>query len=472
MEFSLEEILVLLKKRFILIVICTFVGLCISCITSRYIIKPSYTASVQMYVDPKDSSLANLNELNYAQKVVETYVNFLQTKIFYKQVMEESKLSYTLEELREMTTIQAIGDTEIFEINVTSFNPKDSLALVEAMTKVAPRLIKDIKDTVEINVVDPAILPKSPSSPNVLLNTMVGGIVGLTLSIIALLLWEMMNINVKNQEELDTRYQIPVLGVIPNFDENVKSKNALSYIKASLEKRKIIKRKMIKKTVKSIDNDTKFIVVEAYKSLRTNLRFTLPMNRCKKIIISSPVPEDGKSTTLTNIGITIAQTNARILMIDCDLRKGTLHRIFELENRVGVSDVLSGMVDLGDAIQNTSYENLQVITMGTIPPNPTELLASVQMEELIEKVDKEYDYILIDTPPVNVVSDIMSIIKLADGVLIVVREGETSHLNISNALMKYRFAEANILGFVLNGVIMNQGEKSEYYYYDYKDKND
>jgi len=459
-------------KRFVLIAVCTFTGLFAFFIISKYIMKPNYTATVQMYVDPNDdvtTSSANLTELNYAQKVVNTYINFLKTKVFYKQVIEESNLNYAPEQLKRMTQIQSVNNTEIFEISVTTLEPYDSFILVEAMQKIAPRLINSIKDTAEISVVDPVVLPTAPSSPNIFMNTMVGGMIGFLLSVMLSFLWEIIDVNVKNQEDLLKRYQLPILGSIPNFHVNKKTNILLSKVISIIRKQKQYRR-----IEESINDNTKFVIAEAYKSFRTNLRFTLRSSGCKKVIINSPVPEDGKSTTSTNIAITIAQTGAKVLLMDCDLRKGRLHSFFHIASTPGVCDALSGMISEKDVIRDTSYENLQVIPMGILPPNPTELLASTQMEELLKKLEKSYDYIIIDTPPINVVSDVLSLVKLVDGVVIVVRESATSHPNIVSALTKYKFVEANILGFVINGVSLNQGNKSRsrYYYYHYSNKND
>jgi len=502
MEFSFKEILEILVKRFVLIAICTFVGLCIFFVNSRFFIKPTYVTSVQMYVNSNDTTYsADLNELNYAQKVVTTYVNFLQTKVFYKQVIEESKLNYTQTQLKEMTNIKAINNTEIFEISVTATNPSDAYDLVCTMQKIAPVLINNIKETAQISVVDPPILPSEPSSPNILRNTLVGGMIGFVLSIVVSLLLELFNQKVKNEEDLSKRYLLPILGSIPDFNIIVKRKHKTfaifpiqdlelwTKIKRTLKKlsqniggkyqlKKVIfnyvlpkyNNQNLKLNMRQNDisknKDTEFLVTEAYKSLRSNLNFTLRNDGCKKIVISSAVPEDGKSTTITNIGISIAQTGAKVLLLDCDLRKGRLHRLFNIPLRPGVSDALSSSMDVKKAIYKTSYENLYVMPMGTIPPNPSELLASVQMEGLLYKLNDEYDYIIIDTPPVKVVSDALNLVKIVDGILIVVREGVTSYSCVSNVISRYQFLNANILGFVLNGISLNQDEKSKYRYYN------
>jgi capsular exopolysaccharide synthesis family protein len=470
MEFSFKEIVALMMKRFLLISVCTFSGLFLFLLVSSFIVRPSYTASVQLYVNPndKEATTATLSELDYAQKVVTTYINFLKTKVFYKQVADKSTLEYTPEEIRNMTSIYAVNNTEIFQVSVTSHSPDDSYQLVYVMQQVAPRLIKSIKDTAEISVVDPVVLPTSPSEPNVLLNSLIGGFLGFIISVAVSFIWEIIDVNVKNQEDLTKKYSMPVLGNIPSFDEMNRERTTVKRIMAKLQKSEQ------KKTDKPIDENTKFLVTEAYKAFRTNLRFSLRKEGCKKIIVSSPVPEDGKSTTSTNLAITIAQTNSKVLLLDCDLRKGRLHNFFGIKSSPGISDCLSGMIDVEETIYSTSHDNLYVMPMGSIPPNPTELMASKQMEDLIQRLEKEYDYIIMDTPPVNVVSDSLSLVKLVDGVVLVVREGMTSHPNIEGALTKYKFAETNLLGFVLNGVALNAGKsyKSRYYYYHAGDKDD
>ncbi len=480
MEFTLKEIFEIFMKRIVFITVCTIGGLCVSFLYSKYIIKPTYIASVQMYVNSNDStSSADLNELNYAQKVVTTYISFLQTKKFYEQVIEESNLRLSKEQLKNMTNIESINNTEIFEISVSSMNPNHSFLLVKSMEKIAPELIKSIKDTAQISIVDPPALPTSPSSPNIFKNTLIGGMITFIIAMLISLLGEVMDVNVKNQDDLLRKYQVPILGVIPNYKNN-KKKNVLLIKLTSIAKRlnKKIDSKENKKAGKSenikenVEKDTQFIITEAYNSLRTNLKFTLRHQGCKKIVISSSLPEDGKSTITTNLGIVIGQTGSKVLLVDCDLRKGRLHNFFNIKSSPGVTNVLSNMIDIENAIQKTTYDNLYVLPLGTIPPNPSELMASSQMEELLKKLEREYDYIIIDTPPVRVVSDALILMKAADGVLIVVREEVTSHSDITNFLSKCKYMEIKVLGFILNGISLNQEKKSKYHYYYYNNYND
>jgi capsular exopolysaccharide synthesis family protein len=466
MEFSINNIIALLWKRFILITFCTLSGLCIFSVFTRVAIDSTYSASVQMYVNSDDTtSSIDLNDLYYAQKVVTTYINFLKTKIFYAQVIEESGLNYTAGELKNMTEINAINNTEIFQISVTSSSAEDSFRLVTVMQELAPELIKSIKSSAEISVVDPVAYPTGPSGPNILLNTAIGGLLGFFLSVSMSFLWEIIDVKVKNQEELKRKYNKPILGAIPNYDEH-RAKRTLFQMKDAIIHRNNVRNDKV------IKDDTDFLITEAYKELRTNLRYSLSKDGCKKILVNSPISQDGKSTICTNVGITIAQTGARVLLMDCDLRKGRLHNFFNLKSNPGISELLIGLAKEKDVIQNTIYHNLQVITMGKTPPNPAELLTGSQMEELLKVLEKNYDFIIIDSPPVNVVSDALSLTKLVDGVIIVARENITSHPNIAGAISRLEFVDAKIIGFVFNGVSIKKGNKSKSQYYYYNQRND
>lgn len=461
MEFSLSEIISLLIRRLKFITICVLLGLLICFINYYYLTNPTYMTHLQMYVNPNETpTSADINELYYAQKVVTTYINFLQTKRFYQMVAADCGLKYTSDQLKNMTTIEDVDGTEIFQITITGNDPKDCFIIAQSIQKVVPELIKSIKNTAVISVVDPAVLPAYPSGPNIMLMTVLGGFVGLLLSVLGIFLWEILDVNVKSQEDLRKKYDIPILGAIPDF--KMYRKYRLRIIHSIPILKKYLRTRASKN---NINKGISFLVNESYNTLRTSLRFTLRKDVCKKIIISSPSPQDGKSTTSANLAVTLAHSGAKVMLIDCDLRKGSIHQILKLKGSPGLSEALSGMINEKDAIQTTSYENLEVITMGAIPPNPNDLLGSIQMEELIKKIEKLYDYIIIDTSPVNIVSDALSLVKLSDGVIIVVREGVTSHHNIENSISKYNLSQANIIGFVLNGVSMKQSRSMKTKYY-------
>ncbi len=468
MELSITDLFVLFKKRILLIIICIIIGSGSFYVINRFFTDPIYTASVQLYVNSNDNnpvSAADLNELTYAQKVVMTYISLLQTKQFYEQVIKESGLNYDVNQLKNLTTIASVNNTEVFKISVSANNQENTYKIVETMQKIAPIIIKNIKSTAQISIVDPVTFPTKPSGPAIRKNTIIGGLLGVLVSIIIIFLLEVSNVILRNEEDLKNKYDIPVLGAIPNY--NLIKHKKLFFI----TKMPIIGRfAKLNKNQSTINEDIRFMINEAFHTIRANLRFTLRKESCKKIIITSPLPDDGKSTICSNLAITISQTGARVLVIDADLRKGVLHNFYKVKGGPGLSDILSEEANEGEIIQNTVYPNLQIIPMGALPPNPTELLGSSQMYDLIRKLEKEFDYIIIDTPPVNIVSDSLSLMKMVDGIVIIVREGSTTHPNIAKALAKYRFSDANILGFIINGTNPENEykKKSSNYYVKYR----
>lgn len=218
------------------------------------------------------------------------------------------------------------------------------------------------------------------------------------------------------------------------------------------------------KTEKSniINDNTVFGVIEAYKATRTNILFALSgtspeQGTCKKVVFTSAEPGEGKTTSVINMAITFAQTGARVLLIDCDLRKPRIHRYLDVRRIPGVSEMLIGMAQAKDCIRHVSQHHIDCITAGQIPPNPVELLSSSLMEGLLQSVEGQYDYILIDTPPVTVVTDAAVLAKFVDGVVVVVRQDYTIHELLQKARETLIFANAKILGYVMNDVKKQPG---------------
>ena len=195
-----------------------------------------------------------------------------------------------------------------------------------------------------------------------------------------------------------------------------------------------------------------FSVQEAFNAVRTNLQFAVSKKGCRRVIVTSALPYEGKTTCCAYLAVALSQMKAKTLVIDCDMRKPTMHKLFEQKSIPGLSDVLGGLCELEDALRKTQYENLHAIFSGTIPPNPGELLGSAAMAELVEKLSAEYDYILMDTPPVNVVSEALALSPTVDGIILVAWSGRSTHPEMAQALSSIEFANAKILGVVLNGV--------------------
>lgn len=208
-----------------------------------------------------------------------------------------------------------------------------------------------------------------------------------------------------------------------------------------------------------LSESSPFSVVEAYKTLRTNIRFSQPEEGCRKICITSGMPGEGKSITSLNVAISFAESGQRVLLIDADLRRPTLARLLIENGTPGLSNILAGMCKPEDALHKDRYPNLDIIFSGALPPNPSELLSSPRMQKLIDSLAPKYDYIFVDTPPVNVVTDACVIAAKLDGTLVVARRNHSDREEISRCVNQMKIAGAKILGFVLNGAELDGASK-------------
>ena len=221
-------------------------------------------------------------------------------------------------------------------------------------------------------------------------------------------------------------------------------------------------------TMTLLQKDVPFQVTEAYKTLRTNLVFALSQKSNNIMAISSALAAEGKSTTAANTAISIAQTNKKVLLIDADLRKPVQHRTFKLSNKAGLSTLLGGITSYKEVLNENVIPNLDVVTSGPIPPNPSEILASENMKKLLHELSKYYDYVIIDTPPINIVTDTLTLLKSIAGVMLVAMQNQTPLEALEQAIDSINFAEGSILGVVLTSVDLTASKYNYRYRYKYK----
>lgn len=204
-----------------------------------------------------------------------------------------------------------------------------------------------------------------------------------------------------------------------------------------------------------------FAVKEAYNSIRTNLLFTQQGEKCPIFVVTSPTANNGKTINSANLAINFAQMGKKTLVIDADMRNPSLHKLFSLSSRNGLSEILAGLTD-NITVTKTDIENLSVLTSGKIPPNPTELLSSPRMDKLLDFVKEHYDCVFIDTPPVNIVTDATVFSQKATGYVIIVKTDTTNVPELKTTVSTLQGINANILGFILNDA---NSEKKKYYSY-------
>ena len=212
-----------------------------------------------------------------------------------------------------------------------------------------------------------------------------------------------------------------------------------------------------------VERKPKSIQAEAYRSLRTNIQYSSFDKEYKTLVVTSANPGEGKTTVSSNLALVLSQGEKKILLIDCDMRRPSIHKRFRVTNTHGITDLLLGKKSI-DSVINKFNNNLHIITSGKIPPNPADMLDSKVMTKFLDAMKNEYDYIVIDTPPIQAAADAQILSTKTDGILVVVRAGETKKDSVIDSISKLKKVNANIIGTVLNGV----ENKNEKYYCNYE----
>ena len=210
-----------------------------------------------------------------------------------------------------------------------------------------------------------------------------------------------------------------------------------------------------------VEKNPKSIAAEAYRSLRTNIQYSSFDNKYQTLVVTSANPGEGKTTVAGNLALVLAQGESKVLLVDCDMRRPSIHKLFKISNTYGISDLLVGNKKL-ESVANKYNDNLSIVPAGKIPPNPAEMLASKAMTAFLEEMKNYFDYIVLDTPPLQAVTDAQVLSTKVDGSLIVVRAGVTKKDAVHNAVSIIKKVKGNIIGTVLN---VAETKNDKYYYY-------
>ena len=321
--------------------------------------------------------------------------------------------------------------------------------------------ITEVGQLGNVRMIDPAKEPKFPVKPKKKLNLILGILVGLGLGIGIAFVMEYMDNSLRTMEDIEILGQ-SIIATIP-FIKPEGSNGALSKFKQleDAEAQDISERLVTHLRPKSP-------ISESYRTLRTNIMFSNPDKEIKSIVITSSGPKEGKSTSISNLAITFSQMGTNTLLIDGDLRRPILHKLFNLDKKNGLTNVLVGRANLDEVVQrNPDLPNLDLLSCGILPPNPAELLGSQQMRRLLTEAKEKYGIILIDTPPTIAVTDSSVLAPLVDGVLLVVKSGGTQRDAFLRAQEQLHRVGAHILGVILNSIQASNVYGSYYYYYYY-----
>lgn len=448
-EINIRDFLNYLKKYVLVIAAVALVLIIGVFIYDKSIKKPLYTTYTTIILtksnETQTGTTITQNDILLNQKLVETYSKIIKSKLVLEQVISETGVTYTAEELSENVSVEAYENTEMLKISVTDQDPELAANIANSIAQVFSGEIAKIYQINNISVVDVAVTPEEVSNNTLKRDLLIALFISIFGTIGVVFVVYYFDDTVKLTDNLEEEIGMPVVAKV--FKSDVGSKN----------NRKV--ELLAQKYPKSV-------VSESIKTLRTNLQFSSVDEDIKTILITSSIPGEGKSFISANLAISFAQTDKRVLIVDCDMRKGRQHRIFKLSNSKGLSNLLiDDMTNYKDYINKTSVDGVHVITRGTVPPNPSELLNSKKNADLIRVLKAKYDVIIYDGVPCNGLPDSIIMSKLVDKVLIVSSDSMTPKSVLESTKKQLESVNAPVAGDVLNNVNRKNSTYGKYYGY-------
>lgn len=444
-EFNIKDFFIYLKKYIVwfLLAICLAVGGVL--VYDIKIKVPIYQAKTNIVIAKSDDSASaanTLSDINASQKLTSTYSEIAKSELVLNRVIENLSLTESSKELNKNLSIKPVEDTSIIGVSVKDKNAEQSAIIANEIAKVFAEEITKIYKLDNVSQLSIASVPTSPAN-NTLTRDIILAVAAAILLVggIAFLRFYLDD-TAKHSEDIERIFGTPVTGTISKSDAKKNESELIVY------------------------KSPKAIVSENIKSLRTNLQFTAVDKNLKTILITSTNASEGKSFVSSNLAISFAQADKKVLLVDCDLRKGRVHRLFKVSNRNGLSNLLTdNLKNYRSYITNTRIDNLSVMTCGTYPPNPSELLASQKNKKLIDTLKSQYDIIIFDGAPVGGLADSVILSSFMDETLIVVKDSSTSKNALMDTKNSLEKVGAKIAGFVFNSVKRSSTKYYNYYYY-------
>jgi succinoglycan biosynthesis transport protein ExoP len=429
-EIELKDIFNIVRKRIVFILLITIFFAVASGIVSFYVITPLYVAKCTIIVGKDSTDMITQSEVTMYQDLIKTYSKIGKSRVVAENAIKRLDLSIPVDEFMMNVGITPESGTQIIEISYKSNTPKTASEVANALSQAFIEESQRLLPSGSVKTMDNALIPEEPITPKKKLNISMGFLLGLLISLGLAFLIEYMNNTINNEDDIERYLQLPLIGLIPKQNKMV---NLI------------------------VDKEPKSPVTEA-------LLFSMENRGLKTLMVCSSVPKEGKTSISTNIAAAIAQTGKRILLIDCDLRKPSVHRHFNItNNQVGLANVLLQ----GRKVEEMSIEiddNFDVLTAGIANYNPSELLSSQKMKTLIMEMEEKYDYIILDTPPIIAFTDSITLATEKVGVILVISSEESK----IDACKKSKQLLSNINATII-GTVLNKVDKRAFigYGYDY-----
>lgn len=432
-------------------VICAVVVL----IGTFFFVTPQYQSAAMFYVNNNSVSLGEASlsitsaDISASRGLVKSYIVILKTRETLNDVIDYAGVDRTYGQLKNMISAESVDSTEIFRVVVTSPDPDEAQSIASAIAYILPKRISSIIEGTSAKIVDSAVIPTKPSSPSYTRNAMLGFAAGFAASVAMIVLWVLLDITIRSEEDITQNCKYPILAAVP--DMTVAAKGGYDYSYDNKKK----KPSSPGKKPELIGSGMSFAAAESYKLLRTKLQFAFAdENQSHVIGVSSSLSGEGKSLSAINLANSLSQLGKQVILIDCDMRRPTLAEKLNIQKKPGLSNFLTGQSQLEDLIQYCGIKGAEkafhVIAAGPNPPNPIELLSSERMSKFLRGLRKICDYVILDLPPVEEVSDALAVAKETDGILMVVRQNRCDRVILNDTVRQFEFVDAKILGIVYN----------------------
>ena len=428
---GVHELLQVVRRRWLLIAGCALVALAMAGV---FIARatPEYTSTTRLFVStPQTDGTDAYQGGLFSQQRVSSYATLITGQAIAERVVERLDLDASAGDIADKLDATVVPETVILQVQATDPDPEQAQRIAQATASEFVAYVgqletvgRDRRAPITVTVVDRATLPEEPTSPNIPRTLALALLLGLLIGVGAALLRETLDTSVRTSDELEKETEAPVLGSIPY--DSAASKSPLVTQIGLLAPR-----------------------TEAFRVLRTNLQFVDVDATRKTLVVTSSLPEEGKTTTAINLSLTLAIAQHRVLLIEGDLRRPRVADYMGLPATVGLTSVMIGRSSLAEAVQQTSNSFLDVLTSGPIPPNPAELLQSQAMSDMLSELRASYDIVLIDAPPLLPITDAALLASQADGAILVVRSKKTTRDQVKRAVDRLQGVDARLLGTVL-----------------------
>lgn len=472
-EIDLKRLInAVLGKAWLISLVSVFCAV-VSFAYTLYFVTPLYQSSAMFYVNNTDISVGgakltlNAADISASRGLVDTYIVILNTRETMLDVVDYADVELSYSQIMGMVSAAAVDETEVFRVTVTSSDPEQAEEIANAIAYILPKRISSIVEGSSAKVVDAAVVPSAPSSPNYTKNTILGFLVGCVVMAGLVIARELMNIAIRGAEDIAQSCKYPLLASVPDMESQMKGGYYYGYGYGKSSKGG--RRRGL------VADEVGFAAAEAYKLLRTKLQFSFADEAsCRVIGVSSAMTGEGKTLSSVNLAYAISQLGSKVLLIDGDMRRPSLPEKLPINKTPGLSDFLTGQCQASELLQPCGIEDEEkaflTIAAGRIPPNPMELLSSTKMEKMLEALKEKFDFIILDLPPVGEVSDALAVSKLTDGMLLVVRQNYCDRIALSDTVRQFEFMDAKILGVVLNCATEEGGRYNNKYYKRYYKK--